>query len=715
MRREQSSNRRHPGWGAAVAVLLLLALAPAAAAHLERPSYWPDPRPDRSISPPAGGEIPDARPLASAVTGKGPGEVRVVCQGNRGKKSLRRAFASIRSAKARGYRLRPSLPKTRYSPRKARAMRRINVALARKCRYRSVQAAIHASGNNDRVVVMPGRYTEPRSRKATTNDPKCNPSMIQADTSGAPTPSYRYQATCPNDQNLIHVLGRAVEGAPLDPPDPDRHGIPEQELGRCIRCNLQIEGSGVKPEDVILDGGRGYTNPMKPTARPGGTRPTSECHPPEDQPNPCYVKHVVLRADRADGMVARNLLFRGAKEHAFYAEETDGLLLDRVKFFWGADYGHLSYTTDHHMVSNCEGIGAGDAAVYPGASPQTGDYRDESFYPKQRFNSTIKRCDLHANVMGYSVSMGNSTRVTQNRFYGNVNGLTSDTVSPQGHPGYPADGMKVDNNWFYSNNLDIYREDAPFEPLIPEPVGTGMIYFGYNDATVTNNWFFDNWRRGTMLQAAPDALIEALRGSPEGNLDKEIHCEDSGEAVSTTSCANRYFGNRMGQVPPGFRVHPGLEMFGNKTGLLDTPLPERLPNGVDFWWDEFPGNTGNCWYDNVGPDGTRGSLTGDPAIAPEPGTSPPLFLPEDCGSSIGTGVPEKSSELVRCFLQREAGEMNGNTPTCDWFDTPPRPGSEAAQRAQREQRRADRAYARSPEGAAMAERLKRIYGAAAAD
>ena len=32
------------------------------------------------------------------------------------------------------------------------------------------------------------------------------------------TPSYEYQATCPNDQNLIYVQGRAVEGDPLAEP-----------------------------------------------------------------------------------------------------------------------------------------------------------------------------------------------------------------------------------------------------------------------------------------------------------------------------------------------------------------------------------------------------------------------------------------------------------------------------------------------------------------
>ena len=718
MKLEQGSPRTRIFRSLGLALVLAAALAPAASAHLERPSYWPDPRAEELPSGvKAGGKVPKPRSFGSAVTGRGRGEVRVVCKGEDARVSMRLLRRSVRRARTTGFRLRPSRDKTFYGAKRARRLIAQNRALARQCDFHSVQKAVNASGNNDRIVIMPGRYKERRSRRAPTNDERCNPEMLQADTSGAPTPSYRYQATCPNDQNLIHVLGRAVKGDPVDPPDPDRHGIPAQELGRCIRCNLQIEGSGVRPENVVLDGGKGYTKAKRPKARPGGTRPASACHPPEDQPNPCYAKHVVLRVDRADGMVGRNFLVRGAKEHAFYAEETDGLLLDRVKFFWGADYGHLSYTTDHHVVRNCEGIGAGDAAVYPGASPQTGDFRDESFYPKQRFNTVVKRCDLHANVMGYSGSMGNSTRVTKNRFYGNVNGLTSDTVSPQGHPGYPADGMQIDRNWFYSNNLDIYREDPPFEPLIPEPVGTGMIYFGYNDATVTRNWFFDNWRRGTMLQAAPDALIEAFRGSPEGNLDEQIHCPapDEEATLSTTSCDNRYFANRMGQVPPGFEVHPGLKKFGNLTGLLDKPLPDRLPNGVDFWWDEFPGNTGNCWYDNTGPDGTRDSLTGDPPPAPMEGTSLPGFLPEDCATSVGTGVPEKSSELLRCFLQRETDTEDTSLPTCDWFDAPPRPGTAAARREQRAQREDDRRFARSPEAAALEARLKEVDGETGTD
>ena len=117
--------------------------------------------------------------------------------------------------------------------------------------------------------------------------------------------------------------------------------------------------------------------------------------------------------------------------------------------------------------------------------------------------------------MGYSGSMGNSVRVTQNRFYGNANGLTTDTLSAPGHPGFPADGMKIDHNWFYANNLDVYGADTPFEALVPQPVGTGFFWAGNNDGGFENNWVFDNWRQGTMLIAVPDAIA----GEAEGDVD----------------------------------------------------------------------------------------------------------------------------------------------------------------------------------------------------
>ncbi|MEJ7892894.1 MAG: right-handed parallel beta-helix repeat-containing protein [Solirubrobacteraceae bacterium] len=674
-------------------VAALFVLLPATAlAHLERPSYWPDPASDKSVTPPAGGAVPTARSFGSAVTGAGPGEVRVVCQKN----SLSKALRSIKSARKKGFRIRPSQPKIRYSKARAARMAKANRTLRKECRYRNIQPAIDASGNNDRVVIMPGRYTEPRSRKAPVNDPRCNPSLLQQDASGDATPSYEYQVTCPHDQNLLYVQGRALAGEALATPSDNRQGIPEQELGKCVRCNLQVEGSGVKPTDVVLDAGRDYQGKG------------IEAKPLE------HAKDVVFRVDRADGFVGRNMLFRGALEFGFYVEETDGVLLDKTKFFWNADYGHLSFTTDHNRIQNCDGFGSGDAVVYPGASPETGAQADKSFYPDApRINTVVTKCDLRGSELGYSGSMGNAVRITNNHIYGNTTGIASDTLSAAGHPGFPADSAEIDHNYIYANNFNVYADDSKVEPLVTVPVGTGIIYAGMNSANVHDNWIFDNWRYGTMLFAVPDALTNGFelsgaatggdRSGAEGNINDGIACPGAPENGVSTSCGNSYYDNKVGQVPPGFRFPKALDQFGAPHSALSA---KTMPNGTDFWWDEFTSNTGNCWYDNRGPDGTAASVTGSGEAGRAP-SIPSNPLPDcnggkDPGSSTGNGDLAKEAYLVECSMgpDKDTGPLD-----CDWWSAPAKPGTAEARRSGARRAAAAAAYAKSPEAAALRDRI----------
>ncbi len=622
-----------------------LALPAGAFAHLERPSYWPDPAPDTAVNPPAGGTVPKLRSLESAVDGRGPGRVRVVCQGRGGWKSLQSLYASIATARGHGYRIRPSQPKLHLNGRAARELLWQNLALARKCGYQEIQPAVTASGNNDRVVIMPGRYTEPTSRRAALNDPHCA-HLTQEDSGGAKTPSFAYQSTCPNDQNLVYVQGRAIAlSAPPAPPLANRQGIPD--LGPCVRCNLQLEGSGVSPTDVIVDGASDY-----------------ESSDPEARPRKLD-KHVIIRADRADGFVAHNFTARGALEHGIYIEETDGYRIDTVKMFWAADYGNLTFTSDHGLYTDCDGLGAGDAVLYPGAAPETGEQADKSFYPDApRINTTVRNCDMHGSVLAYSGSMGNNVRITHSNIYGNTAGISTDTISAGGHPGYPADGVEIDHNYIYSNNLELFKPNPPVEPAVGIlPSGVGVFWAGHNNGRVHDNWIWDNWRDGAFLLSIPDFLV-----TPEGQINPGGSCKRDPRVNPTlsTSCGNRFYDNQLGRVPRSFKPFGALYAFGNNVG----PTRGVAKNGVDFWWDEGGLGTvsGNCWFNNTGFDGTAASVTGsgvgDGADA----------LPSDCTSTRkGDGV--KLAYLLSCFLARE-----GDLPPeqCDWFTLPPRPGSTAA-------------------------------------
>jgi hypothetical protein len=618
----------------ALAIGLLVALPALALAHIERASYWPDPAPDTSVTPPAGGAIPAIRSLYTALDTKPPGDTRVVCQPD----SMQRLDASLATAQTTGYRLRASQPPIRVSKQDAQKLRSFNQKLFAACTYNSIQAAVTDSHNNDRVEVMPGVYTEPASRAAPTNDPACK-DMVETNDHGATGAlSYKYQATCPNDQNLIAVIGRAVTDIPVpQPPALDRHGIPD--AGPCIRCNLQIQGTGVGPDDVIVDGG-------DPALGDGGA----------PGPDPAdYAKDVGIRADRADGFALDNLKVRHVNEHAIYVIETDGFNLNRFKTAYAKEYGVLTFVADHSIIHNCDAVGSGDAGLYPGATADTWDAVPES---QRRRSNVVADCDSHHNAAGYSGTDGNAVWIHNNNFYDNTLGFTTDVFTAPGHPGFPQDSDLIENNNFYSNNFNLYlpvcgpgEKPGPYGPnqgcsdvvpTVPEPVGTGLWIAGGNHNVLRNNHFWDNWRRGTMLFSVPDQFV----CGPAGVDPTLLAGCDPTKVPPSTSYNNEFYGNVMGVAPDGTKAR----------------------NGTDFWWDSYPSNTGNCWHDNTGVNGDRASLTATPPLAPVAGQSLPGFLPEDCASSIGTGGPAQEAELLDCFA-----DITFDTSTCPWFSTPPKP------------------------------------------
>jgi len=636
----------------ALALGLLIALPTLALAHIERASYWPDPAPDTSVNPPAGGSVPAVRDLFTALKKNEPGTTRVVCQKVPKKKvrkhgsvkklsknkSIKALKSGLRSARANGYQLRSSQPAIRVSKKQAKKLRRFNIKLLRRCRYNSIQAAVTASHNNDRVEIMPGVYTEPQSRAAPTQDPACKDLVETNDHGATGALSYKYQAECPNDQNLIAVIGRAPTSKPVpQPPAIDRHGIPDE--GPCIRCNLEMQGTGISPDDVVVEGG-------DPSL---GDRGAPGANPPD------YAKDVGIRADRADGFVLDNLKVRHVNEHGIYVIETDGFHLDRFKAAYAKEYGLLTFVADHSLIENCDAWGGGDAGLYPGATADLGDAVPAD---QRRYGTELRNCDSHHNAAGYSGTDGNAVWIHDDNFYDNTLGFTTDVFTAPGHPGFPQDSDLIENNNFYSNNFNLYlrpcnagEQPGPYGPnqgcsdvvpTVPEPVGTGLWIAGGNHNIIRNNHFWDNWRRGTMLFAVPDQFVCGPAGVDPSLL---AGC-DPAKAPPSTSYNNEFYGNVMGQAPDGTKAR----------------------NGVDFWWDSFTSNTGNCWHDNKGVNGDRASLNTFPPMAPVANQSLPGSLPEDCASSVGTGGPTQEAELLGCFA-----DFTYDVDSCNWFQTPPKP------------------------------------------
>jgi hypothetical protein len=208
-----------------LALIAILVVAAPAFAHVERPSYWPDPAPDTSVKPAAGGKVPKIRTLRSSLNKKLPGKTRVVCQPS----SLKQLRIAVKAAVKNGYFIRPTDHRN-YNKAQGKRLIAINKKLFKLCKYREIQPAVTASGNNDRVVIMPGLYTEPTSRAQPTHDERCKDLKTDGDHPGEENGAFTYKGefTCPNDANLIAVMGR--EPGPNPPPKPpnwDRHGIPD--------------------------------------------------------------------------------------------------------------------------------------------------------------------------------------------------------------------------------------------------------------------------------------------------------------------------------------------------------------------------------------------------------------------------------------------------------------------------------------------------------
>jgi hypothetical protein len=166
------------------------------------------------------------------------------------------------------------------------------------------------------------------------------------------------------------------------------------------------------------------------------------------------------------------------------------------------------------------------------------------------------------------------------------------------------------------------------------PVGTGMWIAGGNDDVVRNNRFYNNWRRGTMLFAVPDQTVCGPNGFPQAGCN-------STAVPPSTSYDDKWHDNVMGIAPDG----------------------SYQPNGTDFWWDSFPGNTGNCWFDNT--------TAANHSITTSPDPLPDCNGGKDPSSSVGTGSANEA-ELGQCLVGFSA--VGYDPSACPWFKTPAKPG-----------------------------------------
>ena len=468
------------------------------------------------------------------------------------------------------------------------AVRALNTTLLERCGFEHMQAAVDAvTERGTNIYVLPGTYREEPSW-----DPECG-----KDYDGGIV-DYPLVVSCGAVINLVTIAADTV---------------PETVDTDCNQlCDLQIEGTGDRMEDVVLHGG----------FREGaGT-----------DPDDSWVKHNGIKADRADGFYLRNLTGEVFRENAFYVHETDGYVIERVNARHNDLYGVLTFTSDHGVIRDCDTSFNGDSGVYPGSAADV-NQDNPSTGPLTRWAVEITRCKTHHNALGFSGTAGNSVYFHDNDVFQNQAGYVTDSFVG-GHPGMPQDHAWLRNNRIYSNNNNYVAEfvhsgicsrpvaergygQGTVCPAFPVPVGTGVLIAGGNRNLVTENEIYDNWRAGVKLLYVPGAIRGDL--TPMAQID--------------TSNGNHFTNNRLGFHPAGV----------------------DQPNGLDVEWDEQ--GVGNCWEGNTT---VRDEVVHDAAL--------PLPTCASGGSASPVGNVTKSATMAPCATYHREDEPD--PPLCDWFDSP---------------------------------------------
>jgi len=389
-------------------------------------------------------------------------------------------------------------------------LRTINLTLWNQCQrngYRDVQAAVDAVKQaNVNIKILPGLYLEEPSLAEPAG--QCADLPARRTSLGYQVLSWEQQVACPHNQNLVAVLNKK---------------------------NLQIEGTGAKAEDVIIDAQFQRLNG--------------------------------LRADRSDGVYLRNFTTQRTTFNGVYIMESDGFTIDRMVSRWNDEYGYLTFADDHGLYTDCETYGNGDSGVYPGAAANLNANRGDDVI---RYAIEIRRCRSHHNLLGYSGTAGDSVWAHDNSFTENTVGVATDSAFPN-HPGLPQNHALFERNVIADNNVDYYKhvrdgtcakpypergyEQGVVCPAVGVPVGTGVINPGGNYNIWRENWVYNNQYAGFVTSWVP----AFIRG--ETRVSKQFD----------TSHHNRYYDNRMGTKPDG----------------------SSAPNGMDYWWDGQ--GVASCW------------------------------------------------------------------------------------------------------------------------
>ena len=338
------------------------------------------------------------------------------------------------------------------------------------------------------------------------------------------------------------------------------------------------------------------------------------------------------------------------------------MLLDKVKFFWNADYGHLSFTTDHNVIQNCEAIGLRRRRRLPRRVAADGRLPQRGVLPRaalQHGRPPVRPARLDARLLGLDGQLGADDREPHLRQHGRH--LERHAVGRPATPGFPADGMQIDNNYIYSNNLDLYGTEPADHPARADADRHRHRLAGHERR--------QGLRQLDLRQLAPRHAAGGGPGPARGRRPRATSTRRStapARRPRCTSCGNRYEDNVMGRVPPGFTLADGDRE-------VRQPARQPLRRGAAQRRRLLVGRVPGQQRQLLGRQ--QGRRRHARAASPAPATA---CRRTRCRPTARTASAPATSSRRACSLDCVTWydfKGDGAYPLCYWFTMPEQPGS----------------------------------------
>jgi hypothetical protein len=307
---------------------------------------------------------------------------------------------------------------------------------------------------------------------------------------------------------------------------------------------LTIEGSGSKPDAVLLEG-------KNAKVQTGGSTGSAQNG---------------IEGDNVNNLTIEDMKAENYPANGFFINHCDGYLMKNLVAGFEHSYGMYVFRCVGGRMTQSVGYGNGDSAFYVGGTP----------FEKHPVTTTLDHDTAYENVLGYSGTNSKYMVIRDSKFYNNGVGVAPNTL--QSEPDQPADTGIIEHNEIFWNNFDYYRPGSPVHTVSSGvsgsdtgnyPIGVGVVLFGTTNWTVKNNDIFGNFLWGVSSFSNPLAQPIKKKGQPtipNGAINNRNHVLDNVMGAAGSDTNGRDFfndGSGSGTCYAGNKGDLTYEMAGS--------------------------------------------------------------------------------------------------------------------------------------------------------